>query len=629
MNENDFFRARISVYALALLCLISIMSMANETAPTTASAKPLAGKVICVDAGHGGNESGAVGKQGTIEKNVNLKVALMLRDMLAASGAEVIMTRSDDTPISLGDRARLNKEKDTDLFVSVHHNANAQGDDTMNRIEVFWHWKDDGGPSEDLARLILREFQAASERPGKAYLCWAYGVLRENKFPAVLGEFSYLQNPAEEQRLQDDVYLRTQAEAYHRAVLAFFDSGRPVISKSENSVWSHMRPQIRILPSETGGSPVDPQLISATVAGVPVGRLRYEPLTGDIEMILHENPPTSATLRVTARNLDGRYSEVAHFTELPPVLKRYSTDASSVPPLILIGKTFVVDPAGGGDDAGAVAPNGLRAADVNLLTAQYLADYIRRAGGRVVMTRDRDEARDNVARVRLGLETNPDAFLTISYRTVEPGMGEKAGENRTRIGHRWGDGGGIAKAILPQLRAMMGTGDPASRDIAKDEVHNWSSWEAMHGAQNYSAICITPLMFDGEGAAARLSGTAAARKAAQGILYGLFEYYGADEAQNGQIDGQVVDADSGAPVCNALVWLQNDFPVQTEADGKFRIKYLDHDTQYALFAQARDYSHIMDDLKSDKPDKKTMHHYVVIKDATPVQTAIKLNKFKR
>ncbi|MCX7766786.1 MAG: N-acetylmuramoyl-L-alanine amidase, partial [Candidatus Sumerlaeia bacterium] len=163
----------------------------TATALTVKNELPLKGKRICIDPGHGGEESGAVGVGGLRESDVNLRVALLLKEMLEKAGATVLMTRTDDRTVSITERWKFNRANNTDLFVSIHHNANAQVDRSVNRTEVFYHWNDDGGPSEDAARAVLREMQARFPLPdSKVYMCWAYGVLRENSYPAILGELS-------------------------------------------------------------------------------------------------------------------------------------------------------------------------------------------------------------------------------------------------------------------------------------------------------------------------------------------------------------------------------------------------------------------------------------------------------
>ncbi len=89
----------------------------QEPAPTTTSGLP----VVVIDPGHGGIDSGAIGKDGTLEKDITLKFALELARQLKAGGKlEPILTRTDDTFVSLGDRVEVGRAHKAALFVSVH-----------------------------------------------------------------------------------------------------------------------------------------------------------------------------------------------------------------------------------------------------------------------------------------------------------------------------------------------------------------------------------------------------------------------------------------------------------------------------------------------------------------------------
>src|SRR5689334_23506499 len=97
----------------------------------------LVGRRITLDPGHGGFFRGALGTNGLTEAEVNLGVALQLRGLLEARGAQVLMTRTDDrdflTPADsslrsdLAERVRMSESFGPDLFVSIHHNADARG----------------------------------------------------------------------------------------------------------------------------------------------------------------------------------------------------------------------------------------------------------------------------------------------------------------------------------------------------------------------------------------------------------------------------------------------------------------------------------------------------------------------
>lgn len=631
--------------------------------PPPADPSPLAGKRICIDPGHGGKESGAVGVGGLREADVNLRVCLMLRERLVKAGATVFMTREDDSNVSLMDRPRFNKKHQTDLFVSIHHNANAQADRTSNRSESFYHWNDDGGPSEDAARLLDRAFLAAFRLPGsKPYVCWAYGVLRENTYPAILGEASYISNPEEEARLRKDEYLALEADAYFQAIESFFRGGRPEITLVPKHDTARRRVVQAIAHQRDALSLLDPQRIRIELDGKPLDHDFF--YRADFGILFSQLPTGDLsgthTLTLAVRNLAGHTSTVQRkelFFEnpwippAPPPHARFGTatilgiprpgadpvplpgaelfgqqirdvyaraDVNGVVALnaveritpdphivrafgywaaevdlvkhnravlqpiyrgVLHGKRIVVDAEGGGDVTGPIGPTGLRAPDVNLDTALYLAAYLRRAGADVSLTRTADVGMDNVARVRFGLERNPDIFLTIGHRLPEPGMNERPGVKVTRIGHRWDGGGAVAKSLIFHLRHLLGTSPDAAGRMNPQplpgEIHNWSSWEVMHGAQEYTALHVCPIQFDTPEAEPRLSTTAARRKQALALLYGLADYFGEGNLGKASIEGLVLDAETQAPIGDALVWINDTLIAQTESDGIFHFKHLE------------------------------------------------------
>src|SRR3990167_11272953 len=92
--------------------------------PSLAQQLGLKIKRIVIDAGHGGKDSGAVGKKGLKEKDVVLKIAKGLKETLSKeTGAEIFMTRDDDTFIPLEERTAIANTKEADIFISVHANA--------------------------------------------------------------------------------------------------------------------------------------------------------------------------------------------------------------------------------------------------------------------------------------------------------------------------------------------------------------------------------------------------------------------------------------------------------------------------------------------------------------------------
>ena len=78
---------------------------------------------VVIDAGHGGFDSGKVGVDGTLEKDVNLSIAKKLEQLLIQADVNVIMTRSDDTFLKLSERCDIANEAEADYYVSLHRNT--------------------------------------------------------------------------------------------------------------------------------------------------------------------------------------------------------------------------------------------------------------------------------------------------------------------------------------------------------------------------------------------------------------------------------------------------------------------------------------------------------------------------
>src|SRR5438034_5439679 len=91
--------------------------------PRHPAEKYLKGLVIVLDPGHGGKDHNGKGPTGILEADMNLRVGLILARLLRDAGADVTLTRSNDTFLELADRAKIANELHADLFVSLHHNS--------------------------------------------------------------------------------------------------------------------------------------------------------------------------------------------------------------------------------------------------------------------------------------------------------------------------------------------------------------------------------------------------------------------------------------------------------------------------------------------------------------------------
>ncbi len=224
--------------------------------------------VVVIDPGHGGDETGARGPSGLVEKLVTLDIARRLRDLLTEEmGAVVILTREDDRAISLEDRTAMANHNRADLFVSIHANASrrnrARGAETyflsyqatddearaVAAIENNTIGLDEGVPrgrglemilwdiaqsaylreSSDLAEIIQDKLNDALGITNRGIKQAPFKVLMGATMPAVLIEVAFISNPDEERRLRDPAFKDRIAQAIHDSIERYHDrylSGR-------------------------------------------------------------------------------------------------------------------------------------------------------------------------------------------------------------------------------------------------------------------------------------------------------------------------------------------------------------------------------------------------------------------
>ncbi|EJL31240.1 N-acetylmuramoyl-L-alanine amidase [Brevibacillus sp. BC25] len=180
----------------------------------------LAGKVIVVDAGHGGTDGGSTGSSfSTLEKTVNLQVSLLLRNKLEAAGAKVIMTRADDRKLTLQQRVDIAIQNQASIFVSVHHNTHPNS--TTNGSIIFYYSQ---GNSSKLASLVQTELVKATSYKDMNYRYGDYFVLRENPVPSILAEISFLSNYNDEIRARSEKQQDLAAEGLFKGIVQYFNT---------------------------------------------------------------------------------------------------------------------------------------------------------------------------------------------------------------------------------------------------------------------------------------------------------------------------------------------------------------------------------------------------------------------
>lgn len=189
--------------------------------PTLAKGdKRLSGLKVCVDPGHGGNESGALGPSGINEATINLAIALEFKKELERLGATVYMTRERDVDVSLADRVKFAVAKKVDVLVSVHGNALPDGRDPMKEHGTStyrYHPQ-----SIELARFIKNAMVRDLNLPDLGERYQNLALCRPTAMPAVLAEVAFVVNPDEYSNMINPDWQAKAGKSLARGLADYF-----------------------------------------------------------------------------------------------------------------------------------------------------------------------------------------------------------------------------------------------------------------------------------------------------------------------------------------------------------------------------------------------------------------------
>jgi N-acetylmuramoyl-L-alanine amidase len=295
-NPNERYGYRLVLDLGDAAAVAPVAPIAAPEAPVKAQhARPEARDlIIAIDAGHGGEDPGAIGKYGTREKDVVLAIARSLAQQVDTEpGMRAVLTRDGDYFVPLRDRMRRARAQQADLFVSIH--ADSIRDRSVDGSSVYilsqhgasteaarWLAEREnasdliGGVSLDnksdvLASVLLDLSQTASlsashtaaehvlhqlnlvgevRRPLVQQA--GFMVLKSPDIPSMLVETAYISNPAEEQRLRNLAHQAKLAAAIHQGVRAYFYSDPPAGTRIAQLAAGGTQPELTA-PRDSGG----------------------------------------------------------------------------------------------------------------------------------------------------------------------------------------------------------------------------------------------------------------------------------------------------------------------------------------------------------------------------------------
>ena len=160
--------------------------------------KPLSGKVIVVDAGHGGTDTGAPGPADKNESVLNFEIASRVADELEKLGADVRRTRNSlDSTVSLYARMDILNEVNPDLAISIHHNSVNSNANALKANGFLALYSNNSGVllAKTVSRTVCRQLNRYERTPSYQQLA----VARNHRFPSALFEMSFISNIEEYQ----------------------------------------------------------------------------------------------------------------------------------------------------------------------------------------------------------------------------------------------------------------------------------------------------------------------------------------------------------------------------------------------------------------------------------------------
>lgn len=204
-------------------------SVVNTPVVSDVALSNVKNKIITIDPGHGGSDSGAVGHNGYTEKEGAFAISQKVASILNQSGAKVVMTRDSDVDVygpnasarnELQARVDVGNNANSDIFVSIH--CNAFVNPAANGTQTFYYGSSYQG--QRLAQSIQEKMIEANGLRDRGISTCNFYVVKHSYMPAVLIETAFITNYDEEALLSDDEWQTTMAKAIAEGINEYFSN---------------------------------------------------------------------------------------------------------------------------------------------------------------------------------------------------------------------------------------------------------------------------------------------------------------------------------------------------------------------------------------------------------------------
>ncbi len=239
MNQEKRHQFIVTIMSVLLLC--SMMLLSREAALyVNGSVKEKPSYTVLIDSGHGGKDPGKIAVDGTLEKDINLSIALKLQTYLEAADITVVMTRTDDMGLydpdapnkkaqDMKNRIALMEKSGADLVISIHQNS--YSDSSIHGAQVFYYTTSAESKilAETLQNILVTDLDPDNHRKAKAND--SYYLLKKTPLPIVIVECGFLSNPTEAALLKSESYQDNAAWVIHLGILQYLNQYHKSSSK--------------------------------------------------------------------------------------------------------------------------------------------------------------------------------------------------------------------------------------------------------------------------------------------------------------------------------------------------------------------------------------------------------------
>lgn len=245
-KRNPIFRNKYNLFFLLLITIficLSLFFLIPQTILPTLSPKAFFKSsltkipskfTIIIDPGHGGKDPGKVGTSGALEKEINLKIALYLKELLENQDIDVLLTRDTDMDLSITssnrkisdmkERIAFIQKNDANLVISIHQNSYITSE--VYGAQCFYH--PDSREGKHLASSIQEQIITSTKQEKIRYIKSNddYYLLKHSPLPTVIVECGFLSNKEEEQLLLSNEYQRKMAWGIHLGILQYLNQNK-------------------------------------------------------------------------------------------------------------------------------------------------------------------------------------------------------------------------------------------------------------------------------------------------------------------------------------------------------------------------------------------------------------------